>query len=422
MQLKKTSRIGAALASATCGLLGAAHAAEVTVSEPAGWRAETSLLYYGEDGGRVKDTSLGIAVRRAWEDGSRLSGTLTIDSLTGASPTGATPSDRVQTFTRPSGSGQYTVAPGSQPLDDTFKDTRIALSVDWAQLWGEDRRFSAGASFSNEYDYQHLGVNGRVEQDFNQRNTTVQLGLAIGKDSMDPVGGAPIGLALMRAPGDASSKRGSESKTVIDFLAGVTQVVDRRSLLVLNYAYGQSSGYLSDPYKLLSVVDATTGRDTATYRYELRPDSRRKHSLFGEWRYAFDRDSMAVNYRFMLDDWGIQSHTLEGRYRWNFNEHSYLEPHLRYYRQSAADFYRTYLVSGQALPAEASADYRLAQMNAYTAGMKYALKTSVGEFSARLEYYRQNPKADGSFGILNNYELAPPLTAIIAQIGYRLDF
>lgn len=423
MQLMKTGRIGAALATATCGLLGSAHAADVAVSEQPGWRADASLLYYGEDGGRVKDTSLGLALRRAWEDGSKLSGTLTIDSLTGASPTGAVPTDSVQTFTRPSGTGAYTVNAGELPLDDTFKDTRIALSTTWEQPLGEDMRYAAGLTFSNEYDYQHMGLNGRIEKDFNQRNTTVQLGLAYGKDSIDPVGGAPIGLAPMRGIGDASSKGGNDDKTVIDFLAGVTQVLDRRSLLVLNYSYGQSSGYLNDPYKMLTIV-GSDGRPIGSdpYLYEKRPDSRRKHGLFAEWRYALDHDSLALNYRFMTDDWGIQSHTVEGRYRWNFSESAYLEPHLRYYRQTAADFYRTYLVNGQPLPAEASADYRLAQMDAYTAGMKYAMKTSLGEFSVRFEYYRQNPKADAGIGILGNYDLSPPLTAIIGQIGYRLDF
>ena len=83
------------------------------------------------------------------------------------------------------------------------------------------------------------------------------------------------------------------------------------------------------------------------YLYEKRPDSRTKQSLFAEWRYAFDRDSFALNFRFMDDDWGVQSQTAEARYRWNINDRSYLEPHLRWYTQSAADFYRTVLFDGR---------------------------------------------------------------------------
>ncbi len=126
------------------------------------------------------------------------------------------------------------------------------------------------------------------------------------------------------------------------------------------------------------------------YLYEKRPDSRTKQSLFAEWRYAFDRDSFALNFRFMDDDWGVQSQTAEARYRWNINDRSYLEPHLRWYTQSAADFYRTVLFDGEALPEFATADYRLADLDAYTVGAKYGLRTDHGEFSVRLEYYQQS--------------------------------
>lgn len=424
MQLKKFASLGGALAAATCGLLGSQPSVASAAGEEAGWQSDTSLLYYGESDSRVTDVSLRTALRRAWDDGSKLSGSLTLDSLTGASPTGAVPTDSVQTFTRPSGKGQYTIGSNEQPLDDTFKDTRIALTANWDQPLGDAMRYGVGLTFSTEYDYRHMGANGRFEHDFNQRNTTLQVGMAYARDSIDPVGGAPIGLHPMKGQGDSSSKLGNDSKSVIDLLIGVTQVVSRRSLLDLSYTYSRAGGYLNDPYKLLTVVD-NTGRPVGVdpYLYESRPDARAKHGLFSEWRYAFDEDSLALSYRYMFDDWGIKSHTLEGRYRWNFDERTYLEPHLRYYMQSAADFYRTYLESGATLPVNASSDYRLADLDAWTAGIKFAHKTSLGEFSARLEYYRQtaNPQP-GGVGLLNTYDLVPPLTAIIGQIGYRLNF
>ena len=56
---------------------------------------------------------------------------------------------------------------------------------------------------------------------------------------------------------------GSESKDVLDLLLGFTQVLDRTTVLRVNYSYSDSSGYLNDPYKILSVVDPLTG-DTIT--------------------------------------------------------------------------------------------------------------------------------------------------------------
>jgi hypothetical protein len=182
---------------------------------------------------------------------------------------------------------------------------------------------------------------------------------------------------------------------------------------------------------LLSVVDPVTGIPVVgpelagfLYLYEKRPDQRTKQSVFAEWRHAFDRDSMAVSLRYMTDDWGVTSETLETRYRWNMSERSYLEPHLRYYTQTAADFYRTVLFAGDELPQYASADYRLADMDAYTLGVKYGHQTERGEFSVRLEYYRQEgtPSPGSDVGQLANYELILPTSAAILQFGYRFRF
>ena len=102
---------------------------------------------------------------------------------------------------------------------------------------------------------------------------------------LDPVGGAPLPLAAMLPAGQTGNKLGSDSKTVADLLVGVTQVLGKRTIGQLNYAFSNSSGYLTDPYKLLSVVDPITGDPVAgpgglsLYLFEGRPDARTKHSL-----------------------------------------------------------------------------------------------------------------------------------------------
>ncbi|HKX59422.1 MAG TPA: DUF3570 domain-containing protein, partial [Steroidobacteraceae bacterium] len=122
MQLKKKP-IGATLAAATCSLLGSLPAAPAAAQEAKDWSIDTSLLYYGEDNGRVEDVSLMATIRRIFDEDRSLNATLTVDSLTGATPNGAVPANVPQTFTGPSGGGGYTVEPGEQPLDTTFLDT-----------------------------------------------------------------------------------------------------------------------------------------------------------------------------------------------------------------------------------------------------------------------------------------------------------
>ena len=150
---------------------------------------------------------------------------------------------------------------------------------------------------------------------------------------------------------EATRQGDSDSKTLTDVLLGVTQVINKRTIMQFNYSLSSSSGYLTDPYKLLSVIDATTGKTAVDvsgapiYVYEQRPDSRTKHAFFWQTKYMLERgDVIDGSYRFMTDDWGVTSHTIDLKYHWQL-DHAYLEPHLRYYLQSEADFYHRYALS-----------------------------------------------------------------------------
>ncbi len=430
MQLAAKSRrrgkIASGLAAATCSLLCAAQGASLAAAEKEkSWSFDTALQYYGESD-RVTDTSANVLARRSWADGRTLVLKLGVDTLTGASASGAAPSRSVQTFTGPSG-GSYVIAPGETPLDPTFLDTRVALSANYSHPLGDRMRASYGASVSSEYDYFHAGANGSLSWDFNQRNTTLNLGLAFANDTIDPVGGAPIGLAEMLVPGNNSNKLADDSKTVTDLLVGVTHVLDKRTVGQLNYSLSHSSGYLTDPYKLISVVDPVTGDNVPgfgpidLYLFESRPDSRTKHALYTHVRRQLRRDILDVSYRFMTDDWGVDSHTVDLHYRFKFNSF-YLQPHLRVYTQTAADFYAPLLFDGAPLPEHATADYRMGDLDGMTYGLKYGRPLGGGrEWSLRLEYYLQSGSSPPEFsvGSLQGLELFPDVEALIFQGGYR---
>lgn len=423
----------AALAAATCALLSSGVAAPASAQEADRWRLDTALLYYGENDDRVQDVSATIAAKRDFEDERSLGLTLTADTLTGASASGAIALDRPQTFTSPSGRKVYTTQAQDVPLDDTFLDTRFAFNASWSQPLARLYKLAAGVGFSTEYDYTHIGADVSLARDFNKRNTTLSAGLAWSQDDIDPVGGAPVPLSQMLDVGNASNKRGSDSKDVLDLLIGFTQVLSRTTVLRLNYSYSDSSGYLNDPYKLLSVVDPVTGDTLArvptpgvqgpdgSYLYESRPDTRTKQSLYAEVKHAFAAPVLHVGYRYMTDDWDITSHTLEARLRWPIGDASYIEPKIRYYSQSEAEFYRASLVAGQPLPQFASADFRLGNFDAATVGIKFGHRTAGGnEWSARAEYYQQRGDVPQQQIIGNqaNREQYPDLNAVIVQFSY----
>ena len=436
----KDLKIGAALAAATCSLLGTATpgVSLAADAEPT-WDIESALLYYGESDDRVKDVSLSAHATRDFGDERKLGLDLSVDSLTGASPSGAIASDGAQTFTSPSGRKTYETPAGEIPLDDSFLDTRFALNGSWSQPFGRLYTLNAGLGFSSECDYQHIGANLGVTRDFNQRNTTLSAALAYASDTIKPVGGLPLPLTQMGdAVGEESSpdNRGasSDSKSVLDVLLGVTQVLGRHTVLRVNFSYSDSSGYLTDPYKILSVVDPVTGElvgrtpapgesgPIGVYLFESRPDSRRKEGLYTELRHDFSGKVLQVGYRYSTDDWDVDSHTLESRLRFPMGGSSYLEPHVRYYTQTAASFYRYSLANVSPLPEFASADARLSDMSAVTAGLKFGHVTAGGnEWNARLEFYRQTAKAPSEVLIGNqigNTQM-PDFDAVILQFGYH---
>ncbi len=414
MQLKPRS-VRRALAVATGTLLAApGHAADGAADLPE-WEVDSALLFYTEQD-RVSAIEPVVEARRDLGDDESLRLRVVVDSLTGSSPNGAVPTGSPQTFTSPSGNSTYTTPANQTPLDPTFRDTRGAVSVEWERPAGRGSRILWGANVSKEFDYQSLGVSATWLYDTHGRNTTYTAGLAYSLDTVNPIGGVPVGLSpVPTSVGGAKATAGSDdTKQVFDVLLGVTQIIDRQSLVQFNLSLGRDSGYLTDPYKLLSVFDAGGNlRPADPYLYEKRPDSRQRQAAYVKWVRGFGDDVLYLSYRYFRDDWGIRSHTLGAKYRWQLGEHQYLQPELRWYRQSKADFYHYKLQDG-AIPEVASADYRLADLKTVTAAVKWAFEADeTSEWGFRAGLMRQQSDGDAPF---------PDVNAAFVQLNYRLSF
>jgi hypothetical protein len=432
MTRRKEGSISAALAAATCSLLGTGIPTAVDAQEEPTWDFNTSLLYYGEDENRVQDLSLKTIIRRLFTDDRVFSFGLTADTLTGASPNGAIIQDVPQTFTSASGNSTYPTPAGELPLDPNFRDTRVAITANWQQPLFDSSQVSLGLSASKEIDYFHVGINGQFSMDFNKRNTTVSAGVAFARDEVDPFGGIAVPLTSVPDVGDRNNRGGKGNKDVLDIVVGVSQVLSRNLVVQANYSFSNDSGYLNNLYKVLSVVDGVSG-DTIPrvptgagpsheYLFEGRPDDRNKHSLYTQAKYYMGGKVLDASYRYMTDDWEIDSHTVDLRYRWPLGNNNYLEPHLRLYTQTEAEFYRLSITDGAPLPLYASSDYRLGNFDAITAGVKYGWKTrNQNDMSVRVEFYQQsgsvpNGQIIGNQAGRDNY---PDLNALIVQFSYR---
>jgi len=425
MQLKN---IRGQISLATCTLLQVSASAQGAGND---WDVDTSFLYYSESDGRVSAFEPAVRAEIDLGDDEYVNFQIVLDALTGATPNGAHKSTVVQTFTNPSGNGSYTIQPGELPLSDTFRDNRVAITGEWDKPINRMSSILLGASLSNEYDYLSLGFSATYEHEFNNKHTTLSTGLAFTSDTITPIGGITQGLSPMRRGGSQTFLGVDDTKDSVDFIIGVTQILNRTTLVQLNYTHGSSSGYHNDYINVLTVIDPATnepltgawlGADNLPYLFEQRPDSRSKDIIFLRGVHHLTEDVINVSFRLFSDDWGISSNTLDFRYRYELGGGDYLQPHIRYYTQDAADFFRHDLVQGTDLDAAgnallqyASHDYRLAKFASTTVGLKYGFPlTTSSEFSARAEVITQTTD-DGN---VRAGEETPDLTAFIIQANY----
>lgn len=419
-----------ALAAAAASLLG--HGAQAQTSNsnaPSApqWQSDSAVLIYKEGDGRVQAVEPIVSLRRT-DAQERVWGLrFTFDTLTGASPNGAVAQPTAQTFTNPSGrGGGYTTEARVAPLDPRFHDRRLAVLGSHERPLGEGQKLSLSSNLSAEHDFTSLSLSSGFAQDFNDKNSTWSLGVSAEFDQIRPEGG--VLAELKPAFGSSTRLSGSDNRRVVDLLAGLTQVMSRGWLMQASYNLGKSTGYHSDPYKVLSILDGNGLLTGDQYVVESRPRARLRHSLNLQSKWHLTQDVVDLSYRYYRDDWGLRAHTLDARYRMELGGGLYLEPHARYYRQNAADFYRTWLTEGrdysssgsQSLLANASADTRLAAFNANTLGVKIAKSLGDGqELGLRVEAYRQKLKEPGSVPTaLQGLQLMPNLKATTLMVTY----
>jgi hypothetical protein len=433
MQLKNNSAaigLRAGLMAAACTLLSPSTRAQAPAAgDSADTQIDSGLLYYQEDKGRVRSVDAIVKLTHDFGDERALGVTFAADSLSGGSPNGAIASHSVQTFATPSsrvqGDGEddgehlYSVEPGKQPLVADFKDLRAALDINWSQPLGVGNKLSVGGHLSHEYDFLSVSANGSFSHDFNNKNSTLAMGISTEFDQIKAVGGAPVAgsdYALQ------NKTRGNESKRVYGAQLGFTQVIARNWITQLNLSVDRASGYLNDPYKVLSRVDGMG--NLLGYQYENRPDSHTRRSLYFSNKVALGRSVLDLSFRYGTDDWGIGSQTAELHYRMPVIGSIYIEPQVRWYRQDAADFHRLYLTSADAITSPMSADPRLGAFTAKTLGVKLGIPLSNGdEVGLRLSLYQQDPKLQSSsLAALSGLDLNPRLRAMVLQFGWRFGY
>lgn len=331
-------------------------------------RGEAHLDYryelYQEDDDRIEvQTHSALFETQLKERLLSVKGEVIYDSISGATPTGAAPSSKynydfmsVYGF-QPEivGNTNGTAAPLTH-----MEDERKAMSLETPLTLGR-HTITPQFAYSEESDYKSTGVALNYAVLLNEKNTTLSFGWAHTWDEV---------LDDHRQPQDKRSD---------DLLIGLNQLLGPKTVLGLHLTYGKASGYLNDPYRLIVAAnDLQINADDPSGYVEHRPDEREKYIA----RLSLTQfitpchASFEAAYRYFQDSYGTDAHTIEFWWHQKIGRHVVISPVLRYYHQTAADFYYDILPDSNNLPSYYSSDYRLSEMQTVTAGVNVMIKAT----------------------------------------------
>ena len=271
-----------------------------------------------------------------------------------------------------------------------ISDRRTELSVG-SSYYLENGSFGGNIGYSEEDDYRAVYFGFNTERHYNNDLTTVSAGLSHSSDKVFPTDAALF------------NRVEEEDKQSTSVFASVSQIINQVSSFQSALSFTEQSGFLSDPYKL---------RD-------IRPDDKTQIAWSNSYRRFFVSANAAfhVNYRYYHDYFGISSHTSDVSWHQNLGRTFQLVPQLRYYSQSAADFFTNVDDFLSPISEYQSSDYRLSAFGAVSGGI--SVIADMGSWKATLtaERYLANDKYSA-------YEVSQPSTALVKynRVSLGIDF
>lgn len=257
------------------------------------------------------------------------------------------------------------------------------------------------ARYSTEPDYKSVfgGVSGVLS--LARDNATVGLALARGSDDITN-DGAQTGM------GDPIEGSLSTSMGSVSF----SQVLSPQVIAAATYDLVYLDGFQENAYRTV-VAGGVIGPERV-------PDTRLRHAMYGSVRAHVPTSSTTIiaGYRFYIDDWGIKAHTPEVRVVQEVGDDIVVHGRFRYYRQTAADFFKTIYDSNDPdVEPFLTDDIKLSGFTGRTVGVK--VDTSLGALGIRgdlarvradvvLEHVTQNNRFGnaivGMFGVTVPFE------------------
>jgi hypothetical protein len=337
----------------------------------------------------------------------------------------------------------------AQASPETRKQGDFGLKYEWNEATLE---VGGGLSQERDFESQYFRLGGNW--DFNQKLTTLTWGVNYTNNTINVlrypfrVTSVPVDTNATPNPNYPDwSVRVNSKRTDSSINFGLTQVLDKNSLLSASFVYTHNSGYLSDPYKesVFLVPLDMPGTAWAYDRYDTRPSERNQFTWNADYSRYLTKLNAALkfNYSFFHDTWGINAHTFGASWGQSLGHGWTITPSVRYYSQSAADFYSPYFIASQTplsltevlahqstlpTPEFFTSDQRLSAFGALSGGVTVSKQFIKGvTLEAGFEYYQHagalklGGGGTGNFADFNYFLASGLLKVDLSALGHPGD-
>lgn len=350
---------------------------------PTGAAVGLRALSYRESGGRMKVREPVAWLSTPLGDSLEFSASGTVDTVSGAS-----------TALVSNASGRPVQILSGASITERRSASDYAIKGKFG-----DHTLAVSRTQSQEKDYISRAFGVHATLDFNERNTTLALGYGASSDRV----------MSSDDPGLQERRRNRE------YLAGITQILDRNSLVQSNLLRSQGRGYYDDPYRATFSFLRDGGFPPLARQVDRRPDSRDQWAWLTRYKRNLPGTNAVVSaeYRYFRDTWGVRAHTLTLNWLQTLNATWKIEPGLRYHSQGKADFYAAEITT-RPTPRYLSSDQRLAAFGALEPMVRVLFQLAPGTtLDAGVSRYRQ--QASWKMGGGSPY--FEPLSATLVNVG-----
>jgi hypothetical protein len=297
-----------------------------------------------EDNSEVSVSTNTVSFLKRLTDSWRVSGSYLVDAISGASrrdnrgtkfDTAAIRTDAVSGATRQTPDAVTSATPTEEKRNQVSGTATFIRDI--IKLFRSDKNnddpttFSLTGITSEENDYSSRTVSFSASQDLFQRNTTV--GVRAGR-TFDQFRPADRFLAAARRdPG--WNFLGSGKRRIDNGSLSLTQGLSTTTIASVILGYTDDRGYLGRPYYVYAINDQ--------FRHETVPVRKKSLTITGMCNhYIAAAGGLSVNleYRYYTDSWKLRSHTGTLEVNARIGDNFIVRPSLRFYKQSAAFFYR----------------------------------------------------------------------------------